>query len=84
MLERTRSVRTTRLIHSLLDTTENFSTGKLSAGQIKAGYAALKDIEQFIKTNKFGSGFIEANNTYYTRSTLTTRSLNNPINRSLF
>jgi hypothetical protein len=35
---------------------------------IKAGYPALKEIETFIKTNKFNSAFIEANNTYYTRS----------------
>ena len=42
--------------------------GKLSSIQIKAGYAALKEIETFIKTNKFNSAFIEANNTYYTRS----------------
>ena len=42
--------------------------GKLSSAQIKAGYAALKDIEQFIKVNDFGAAFVEANNTYYTRS----------------
>ncbi|CAF1164321.1 unnamed protein product [Rotaria sordida] len=41
--------------------------GKLSSTQIKAGYAALKEIETYIKTNKFNSAFIEANNTYYTR-----------------
>ncbi|CAF2007593.1 unnamed protein product [Rotaria magnacalcarata] len=41
--------------------------GKLSSKQIKAGYASLKEIETFIKTNKFNSVFIEANNTYYTR-----------------
>jgi len=41
--------------------------GKLSSAQIKAGYTALKEIEAFIKTNKFNSAFIEANNTYYTR-----------------
>jgi len=43
-------------------------SGKLSSAQIKAGYAALKDIETFIKANNFGPAFIEANNTYYTRS----------------
>jgi poly [ADP-ribose] polymerase len=42
--------------------------GKLSSAQIKAGYAALKDIETFIKANNFNATFIEANNTYYTRS----------------
>ncbi|CAF3705239.1 unnamed protein product [Adineta steineri] len=41
--------------------------GKLSATQIKAGYSSLKEIEAFIKTNKFNSAFIEANNIYYTR-----------------
>ncbi|CAF0803187.1 unnamed protein product [Rotaria sordida] len=41
--------------------------GKLSSTQIKAGYGALKEIETYIKTNKFNSAFIEANNTYYTR-----------------
>jgi poly [ADP-ribose] polymerase len=46
-----------------------FFSGKLSSTQIKAGYAALKSIEKFIKANKFHSDFIEANNTYYTRST---------------
>jgi len=45
-----------------------FFSGKLSSTQIKAGYAALKEIETFIKTNKLNSDFIEANNTYYTRS----------------
>jgi poly [ADP-ribose] polymerase len=44
--------------------------GKLSSTQIKAGYTALKEIEIFIKINKFNSAFIEANNTYYTRSKL--------------
>jgi len=42
--------------------------GKLSSAQIKAGYAALKEIENFIKANDFGTAFVEANNTYYTRS----------------
>ncbi|CAF1048972.1 unnamed protein product [Adineta ricciae] len=41
--------------------------GKLSATQIKAGYSALKEIETYIKVNKFNSAFIEANNSYYTR-----------------
>ncbi|UJR15000.1 hypothetical protein I4U23_001977 [Adineta vaga] len=41
--------------------------GKLSSAQIKAGYAALKDIETFIKANNFNATFVEANNTYYTR-----------------
>lgn len=41
--------------------------GKLSSAQIKAGYAALKEIEGFIKTNNFSAAFVEANNTYYTR-----------------
>ncbi|CAF3963271.1 unnamed protein product [Adineta steineri] len=41
--------------------------GKLSSAQIKAGYAALKDIETFIKANNFNTNFVEANNTYYTR-----------------
>lgn len=45
-----------------------FILGKLSSTQIKAGYSALKEIEAFIKANKFNSAFIEANNTYYTRS----------------
>ena len=43
--------------------------GKLSSTQIKAGYAALKEIEAFIKANNFNTAFVEANNTYYTRST---------------
>lgn len=42
--------------------------GKLSSAQIKAGYAALKEIETFMKSNNFGPAFVEANNTYYTRS----------------
>jgi hypothetical protein len=46
------------------------SSGKLSSSQIKAGYTALKEIETFIKINKFNSAFIEANNSYYTRSRL--------------
>ncbi len=46
------------------------SAGKLSSSQIKAGYTALKEIETFIKINKFNSAFIEANNSYYTRSRL--------------
>ncbi|CAF4452120.1 unnamed protein product [Rotaria sp. Silwood2] len=41
--------------------------GKLSSAQIKAGYAALKEIENFINTNNFNAAFMEANNTYYTR-----------------
>ncbi|CAF3853919.1 unnamed protein product, partial [Rotaria sp. Silwood1] len=41
--------------------------GKLSSTQIRAGYAALKEIETYIKTNKFNSAFIEANNTYYSQ-----------------
>ncbi|CAM4783524.1 unnamed protein product [Rotaria magnacalcarata] len=41
--------------------------GKLSSVQIKAGYAALKEIESFINTNNFNAAFVEANNTYYTR-----------------
>ncbi|CAF4806923.1 unnamed protein product [Rotaria socialis] len=41
--------------------------GKLSSVQIKAGYAALKEIESFIDTNNFNAAFVEANNTYYTR-----------------
>jgi hypothetical protein len=44
-------------------------SGKLSSAQIKAGYAALKEIETFIKANNFNAAFVEANNTYYTRST---------------
>ena len=47
-----------------------FNLGKLSANQIKAGYQALKEIEHFIKKHQFNSAFIEANNTYYTRSQL--------------
>ena len=43
-------------------------SGKLSAMQIKAGYSALQEIETFIKSNRFNSAFIEANNTYYSRS----------------
>jgi len=59
--------------------------GKLSSSQIKAGYTALKEIELFIKTNKFNSAFIEANNTYYTRSKLILeRKKNNRINKSYF
>lgn len=45
-------------------------SGKLSSAQIKAGYAALKDIETYIKENNFGAPFVEANNTYYTRSNI--------------
>ncbi|CAF0966657.1 unnamed protein product [Adineta ricciae] len=41
--------------------------GKLSSAQIKAGYAALKEIETFIKAGNLGAPFVEANNTYYTR-----------------
>ena len=43
--------------------------GKLSKSQIKAGYAALKDIEDIIGRNKQHSGqeIIQANNDFYTR-----------------
>lgn len=41
--------------------------GKLGKSQIKAGYAALKEIEALIKANDFGSKFIQANNDFYTR-----------------
>lgn len=44
--------------------------GKLSSSQIKAGYAALKEIEGCINTSNFNAAFVEANNTYYTRSML--------------
>ena len=43
--------------------------GKLSKTQIKAGYAALKEIEDLIAKNKQHSGqdIIQANNDFYTR-----------------
>jgi poly [ADP-ribose] polymerase len=41
--------------------------GKLSKNQIKAGYEALKQIEEHINNGKFNSDFIQANNDYYTR-----------------
>jgi poly [ADP-ribose] polymerase 2/3/4 len=46
---------------------EKAPLGKLSKNQIKAGYSALKEIEDHILKNKFGSGFIQANNDFYTR-----------------
>ncbi|UJR31675.1 hypothetical protein I4U23_019156 [Adineta vaga] len=54
------------LLEMKFDASKN-PLGKLSSTQIKAGYSALKVIETYIKTNKFNSAFIEANNTYYTR-----------------
>ena len=80
MHEKTLSVLMQCLVGFSLDPLLNVFTGKLSSEQIKAGYAALKDIEKFIKSNKFSSGFIEANNTYYTRSILRTISLTNRSN----
>lgn len=35
--------------------------------QIKAGYAALKRIENFIKKNDFSKGLVNAVNEYYTK-----------------
>ena len=41
--------------------------GKLSKNQIKAGYAALKEIEDLIQSKKLGKDLVEANNDFYTR-----------------
>jgi poly [ADP-ribose] polymerase 2/3/4 len=41
--------------------------GKLSKNQIKAGYAALKEIEEHIQNKSFGASFVQANNEFYTR-----------------
>ncbi|KAK3085759.1 hypothetical protein FSP39_008277 [Pinctada imbricata] len=41
--------------------------GKLTADQIKAGYAALKKIETCINNGKFGPALTEACNEFYTR-----------------
>ena len=46
---------------------EKAPLGKLSKNQIKAGYAALKEIEDHITNKNFGSSFIQANNDFYTR-----------------
>lgn len=46
---------------------EKAPLGKLSKNQIKAGYAALKQIEEHITNSDFGSTFIQANNDFYTR-----------------
>jgi poly [ADP-ribose] polymerase len=41
--------------------------GKLGKSQIKAGYAALKEIEDLIKRKVTGKSLVEANNDFYTR-----------------
>ncbi len=41
--------------------------GKLSKKQIKAGYAALKQIEECLNAKEFGRTFVQANNDFYTR-----------------
>ena len=41
--------------------------GKLSKSQIKAGYAALKEIEEHLNKKNFGKAFTQANNDFYTR-----------------
>jgi poly [ADP-ribose] polymerase len=41
--------------------------GKLSQKQLKAGYAALKKIEDLIKRGKLDKELVEANNEFYTR-----------------
>ncbi|VDM41418.1 unnamed protein product [Toxocara canis] len=41
--------------------------GKVTEEQIKAGYAALKRIENFIKKNDFSKAFVNAVNEYYTK-----------------
>lgn len=41
--------------------------GKLTTAQIKAGYAALKNIESCIEKKDFGSNLTEACNEFYTR-----------------
>uniref|UniRef100_F1KXC7 Poly [ADP-ribose] polymerase n=1 Tax=Ascaris suum TaxID=6253 RepID=F1KXC7_ASCSU len=41
--------------------------GKVTEEQIKAGYAALKRIENFIKKNDFSKGLVNAVNEYYTK-----------------
>lgn len=46
---------------------EKAPLGKLSKNQIKAGYAALKEIEEHIVNKSFGASFIQANNDFYTR-----------------
>lgn len=44
-----------------------FFSGKLSTKQIKAGYAALKEIEALLNLQEFGKKFVQANNDFYTR-----------------
>ena len=41
--------------------------GKLSKKQIKAGYSALKKIEDHLNRKDFGKMFVQANNDFYTR-----------------
>lgn len=41
--------------------------GKLSKNQIKAGYGALKAIEDHLNRKDFGKTFVQANNDFYTR-----------------
>ncbi len=47
--------------------TEKLPLGKLTSAQIKAGYSALKKIENCIERKDFGSKLLEACNDYYTR-----------------
>lgn len=42
-------------------------SGKLTKAQIKAGYAALKEIEALIKKKDFSFKLTEASNAFYTR-----------------
>lgn len=42
-------------------------TGKLTAGQIRAGYMALKEIENCLKTKSSQRDLVEACNQFYTR-----------------
>ena len=48
-------------------TTTVFISGKLTAGQIKAGYSALKTIDQCIVKGDFGRTLIQACDDFYTR-----------------
>ena len=47
--------------------TKKAPLGKLTKDQIKAGYSALKEIEQLIKDGDFGNDLTEACNMFYTR-----------------
>jgi len=45
----------------------HYHTGKLTAEQVKSGYAALKKVEACINKGDFGDRLVTACNEFYTR-----------------